>query len=249
MEKFKYVIVDDEYPIHLPIQHHLKGYPHYKCDGVFFNPKKALAYLQKKEIDLIFLDIEMPEMNGFKFLEALTKNIFVVILTAYQEKYSLEAHLYYDKDLVFFSNKAQFFYYLPAILTRFEKMYGEKKLLERVNQLSKNEIQTFPRMINNKKIPLVDIVHIKVFGHNIVLKMANNEELVFRMSIREVANILPPNLFLQISRSIVVGIGHITSFTNSTVFIDNKHITISNRNRKEVVRILEKQKELLSQNY
>jgi len=248
MERYKYIIIDDEYPSHLPIQHQFIAYPNYQCVATFFNPEEALVFLQKNEIDLIFLDIEMPEMNGFQFLEALQKNIFVVILTAYDAQYSLEAHQHYDKNLVSYSNKAQFFYYLPKIIKRFETMYKEREVLDRLKQLAKNEIQTFPKMIKNKAIPLTDIVYITVYGHNTVLKMKNGEELIYRMSIKSVGSTLPPNLFFKIKRNTIINIMYVTSFTESTVCTENKHFIIATRNRKEVVRALKEQRELLYKN-
>jgi len=248
MEKYKYIIIDDEYPSHLPIQHHIKAYSNYECVATYFNPEEALVFLQRNEIDLIFLDIEMPEMNGFQFLEALQKNIFVVILTAYEAQYGLEAHKYYDRDLIFFSNKAQFFYYLPKIITYFEKKHGEKEILNRVNQLSKNEINTFPKKINNRYILLEDIAYFTVIGHNIVLQMKYGEELIFRMSLRELLSFLPPNLFFRIKRNMVINIKYVTSFTDSTVCIERQHFIISKNNLEKIVPALQEQKNLLYKN-
>jgi|GEM_PF-1323850 len=249
MKKFKYVVIDDEFPSHLTVCQYFKAYPNYKCAATFFDPKKALLFLQEHKIDLIFLDIEMPEMNGFQFLEALKKNIFVVILTAYPEKYSLDAHNYYEKDLVFFSNKAQFLYYFPKIIARFEKMHIEKEMINRINQLSKNEIHTFPKMYKNKPILLVDILMVTVYGHNIVLKMRNGEEIIFRMTLRELIGFLPANNFLQITRNIIINILQITAFTDTTVCLDDKHLQISTRRQKEIVQILRAQKQELYKNY
>ena len=238
MEKYNYIIVDDEYPSHISIHHKFKCYPNYQCVATFFNPKDALLFLKENEIDLIFLDIEMSEMNGFQFLEALQKNIFVIILTAYHEKYSFMAHQYYDKDLVFFSNKAQFAYYLPKIIARFETMYSRKEVLSRVLQLSKNEITTYPKMIKNQAIALSDIVHITVFGHHIVLKMKDGDEIIDRKSLFELLDILPSETFFQIRRNIIINIEYVTAFTNQTVYVEGQHFTISIRNQNKVVQML-----------
>jgi len=245
MKKFKYVIIDDEYPSHLTVRQYFKAYTNYACAATFFDPEKALLFLQEHEIDLIFLDIEMPEMNGFQFLEALKKNIFLVIHTAYPEKYSLDAHKYYEKDLVFFSNKAQFSYYFPKIIARFEKLHVEKEIIDRINQLFKNEIHTFPKVFNNKPIPLVDILMITVIGHNIVLKMKNGEEIIFRMSLRELTSFLPANNFLQIQRSVIINVLYVTAFTDTTVCINEKHLHISTRKQNGIVQILKAEKQEL----
>jgi len=240
MKKFKYIVIDAEYPAHLMVQHYFRPHPNYTCIATFFNPKNALIFLQEHEIDLIFLDIEMPEMDGFQFLEALKKDIFVVILTTYPEKHSLCAHYHIDKNLVFFSGKVQFLDYFPQIIARFERMYAEKEIINRINKLFKNEIYTFPEMMNNPPIPLVDILMIIVFGHNIVLKKKDGEEIVYRMTLRELMKFLPIT-FLQIKRNVIINTIHVTAFTNSTVCIEEHHFLISARKQKEVIQTLKAQ--------
>jgi len=249
MEKYKYIIIDDEFQSHLTLRHRFRSYKNFKCVATFLNPKEALRFLMENDIDLIFLDIEMPEMNGFQFLEALQKNIFVVIFTAFEGKHSLKAHQYYDGDLVFFSNKAQFVYYLPKIIIRFEKMFNEKKLVSRVRKLSENDIKTFPKKINGQTILLENIMYVEVIDHYIVLKMNNKEELVYRMSIRHLLSFLPPQTFFQIMRNIVINIKYVTAFTETTLCIDNKHFTISKNKRKEINQKLAAQKQVLLESY
>jgi DNA-binding LytR/AlgR family response regulator len=205
MEKFKFIIIDDDQPAHITVRYHLKAYSNYALTASFYNAQAALDYLEENEVDIIFLDIEMPEMNGFQFLEALSKRIFVVILTAYPDKYSRKTYDYlFDKDLVFFANKAQFLYYLPKIITRFEKMHEEKNILDRIDQLSKNEIYTFPKMFKKESIPLKDILFFTVIAHNIVLKLKNGQEEVFRMTLNELTGILPAANFLQIKHKLLI---------------------------------------------
>jgi DNA-binding LytR/AlgR family response regulator len=221
------------------VQQRFKTYLNYTCAATFFDPNKALTFLQEQEVDLIFLDIEMPEMNGFQFLDALKKKIFVVIFTAYSEKHSLFAHNYYfDKDLVYFANKAQLLYYFPKIIARFEKLHAEKGIMDKINQLSKNEITTFPKKINNELIPLADILFITVIGHNIVLKMKNEEEFIFRMSLSELMSFLPANTFLLINRNTTINILNITTFSDTTVSIKDHHFFLSTSKQKKVIEIL-----------
>jgi DNA-binding LytR/AlgR family response regulator len=184
----------------------------------------------------------MPEMNGFQFVEALKKNIFVVILTAYPEKYSLSAHnIYLDKELLFFTNKAQFSYYLPKIITRFEKMQAEKEMISRLNQLTKNEITTFPKKINNNTIPLSEILFITVIGHNTVLRMKNDTEYVCRMQLGELESFLPANFFVLINRNTIVNTLNITAFSETTICINNHHFIVSTRKQNEVIKTLKAQ--------
>jgi len=242
MKKFTYTIIDDEFPSHLSVKHQLKKYSNYQCIGTFYESEKALTYLQDHDVDLIFLDIEMPNMNGFQFLEALKKNIFVVILTSYPEKYSLSAHNFYlDRDLLFYTNKAQFSYYLPKIVEHFERMYSEREAIDRIGLITKSEITTFPKKANKENIQLADILFITVIGHHLVLKMNDDKEFIFRMNLKELMSFLPASTFLLISRNTVVNIVKITSFSDTTISINEHHFFLSTPKQKRVIETLKTQ--------
>ena len=250
MEIYKYIVIDDEYPSHLVVKYQFKRYSNYECVGLYFDPSEALKFVENHEVDLIFLDIEMPKMNGFQFIEALKKRVFVVFLTAFEEKYSLKAHeFFYDKDLVIFTNKSQFSFNLPKIITRFEKMYAEKVVINRVNQLTKNNIDTFPKKVKKNFIQLQDIVYIMIVGHNAILKMKCGEEHIFRMSLLELLSFLPVDTFLRVNRNIIIHVRYVTALTEFTVCVGDKHFFISTRRRKEVVPILQTYVKKMVNNY
>jgi len=250
MERYKYIIIDDETPSHLILAHKLEQYPEFKCVENFLNPKEALQYLENNEVDIIFLDIEMPEMNGLLFLEALSKRVFIVILTAYYNKYSIDAHqYYYYKNLIYYANKAQLNHYLPKIIERIKQVYSEKEILAKVDKIAKNEILYFPQKIKNRAILFSDIVTILVIGHNIILNMKDGEELVFRYSFCELTNFLPANNFFQIKRNLIINIDYVTAFTDTTICINNQHVTISHKIKSGVIQALKERKIKLCGNY
>jgi len=239
MEKYKYIIVDDDHPAHLVFTHYFNEYPDYECVGKFYNPIEALDFLQEHKVDLIMLDIEMQEMTGFQFLEALEKKVFVAFITAFPKKYAEDSHKYYfDKDLVIFCNKSQLNYFFPKIIARFEKMAQEKEILEKINGLCNNDVHTFPKPINGKSVFLSDILYIEIIGHYCVLKMKNNKENITRMSMGELTDCLPEQIFLQISRSKIINILHTTAFTDTTVCIAGYYFNVSRTNRKKVIQVL-----------
>jgi len=239
MEKYKYIIVDDDFPAHLVLTRYFKNFPDYECVGKFFNPVEALNFLQEHQVDLILLDIEMQEMSGIQFLEALEKSIFVAFITAFPDRYSEETHKYYfDKDLVIFCNKAQLNFFFPKIIERFEKMLQEKEILKRVNSLCNNEINTFPKTINGNSILLSEVLYIEIIGHHSVLKMKNYEEHVTRMSMGELTNFLSEQTFIQISRNKIINIVHATAFTDTSVCIAGCYFNISKNHREKVTQAL-----------
>jgi len=236
MDKYKCIIIDDEFPSQIAISKQLKKIPNITCIATFDNPVEALSFLQVNQIDLIFLDIEMPRMNGFQFLETLKQDIFVVLLTAYESKYGLEAHKYfYDENLIIFTNKAQVSFYLPKIIDKFERVHRERKIIHRISKLSKNETHTFPKKINNQTILFSDIRIIKVVGHYIALMMKNNEEHIFRMSLKELLIFLPEKLFFRIKRNTIINIIYVTALNETTVSLDNDHFIVSLKFNPEII--------------
>ena len=83
--KIKCIIIDDEPLAISVIENHLKNFDNIEVIETFTNPLKAFGVLQQEKIDLVFLDINMPQMNGFTFIENLNIKPLIVITTAYRE--------------------------------------------------------------------------------------------------------------------------------------------------------------------
>ena len=83
--KIKCIIIDDEPLAISVIENHLKNFDHVEIVETFNNPLKAYRILEQEKIDVIFLDINMPQMSGFTFIENLNYKPLIVITTAYRE--------------------------------------------------------------------------------------------------------------------------------------------------------------------
>ena len=81
----KALIIDDEPLAHQVILHHLKQHQDTKVVGQCYNATEALVKLAKEKIDLLFLDINMPQLSGIEFLKVLANKPQVIIISAYQE--------------------------------------------------------------------------------------------------------------------------------------------------------------------
>ena len=79
------IIIDDEPLAITVIENHLKNFDHIEIVETFNNPLKAYRVLEQEKIDVIFLDINMPQMTGFSFIENLSYKPLIVITTAYRE--------------------------------------------------------------------------------------------------------------------------------------------------------------------
>ena len=89
--KIKCVIIDDEPLAIKVIENHLKEFQNFEVIGTFNNPITPLALLENGEADVLFLDINMPKMNGLDFAKTLNAKTNVVITTAYRE-YAVESY-------------------------------------------------------------------------------------------------------------------------------------------------------------
>ena len=83
--KIRCIIIDDEPLAIQVIEDHLKNFDYFEVVNTFNNPLKAYSQLEKEKIDVIFLDINMPQMTGFDFIDNLTHKPLIVITTAYRE--------------------------------------------------------------------------------------------------------------------------------------------------------------------
>jgi DNA-binding LytR/AlgR family response regulator len=91
MKKIKCIIVDDEALARKLLENYVRQVPHLELMDVFKNPMEAMSILQTEAIDLMFLDIQMPQITGINFIKILTNKPLVVFTTAY-EKYALEGY-------------------------------------------------------------------------------------------------------------------------------------------------------------
>ena len=100
--KFTYISVDDEKATHLILDHFLKSCPDLLFKGHFSDPLVALHYLNENQIDLLFLDVDMPYLNGFELLDQMQNRPLTIMITAHAQKYALNGYQYIDKGVIDF---------------------------------------------------------------------------------------------------------------------------------------------------
>jgi len=221
----KCLAIDDE-PVALDI---LKDYiakvPFLECAGVFRDPLKALDYLRKNHVDLIFLDINMPDLTGIQFLKTLKKPPLVIFTTAYSE-YALES---YDYDAVDYLLK-------PIEFERFVK--ASNKASEMYEVKAKNlPIFTGERdhlFIKSgthfHKVETENIFYIKGTG-NYVTFVLDQKEVLSLMTMTKALEVLPQNLFFRIHKSYIVNSLHVVLIENEEVKIQGERLPIGDSYR------------------
>jgi DNA-binding LytR/AlgR family response regulator len=233
-KKIASLIVDDEAIAREIIATHLSKISNIDIVASCSNAMEAFNVISNNDIDLVFLDINMPEISGISFAKSINKNIKIIFTTAYRdyavEGFELQAVDYLLKPISFER-------LLKAVNTYFE-VYSDSK--NKDSQETENNQFMFVRADRRMiKIDFEDIIYIESFSDYIKIHLAN-ETIVTRETISAIEAKLPNKQFIRIHRSFIIALAHITSFTNEHIVINGKALTISRSYKKEVLELLEK---------
>ncbi len=219
--KIKCIIIDDEPLAIKVIKNHLNEFENIELVATFNTPIAALPVIESNEIDVIFLDINMPKMSGLDFLRTLTNKPHIVITTAYRE-YAVES---FDLDVLDYLVK-------PIPFGRFIKAIN--KVYSRINlekdKQTENSFREDPYIflkVDKKlmKIKLSDILYIESLKDYIKVNTVLGDYLVHK-SMTSISEELPGENFIRIHRSFTIAINKIKSVEGNSVEIANRRIPI-----------------------
>jgi two-component system, LytTR family, response regulator len=199
------------------------------------NALQAFAFLQQHAVDLIFLDIRMPQLNGNDFLKTLKNPPKVIFTTAFAE-YALEG---YELDIVDYLLKpVQFDRFLKAVNKAFQSTQIQVKPDPLPVEEKKNESFVYFRADRKMvKVMLRDILYIESMKDYIkVITTAGT--IITKQSISSVEAMLPEREFIRVHRSYIVSVEHIRSFTSEIIEIEKIELPIGKLYRNEVLKVL-----------
>jgi len=229
------IVVDDEPVAREILENHLQKVAAVNVVATCKNAIEAFNEINSNKIDLIFLDINMPEISGLSFAKSINKNIKVIFTTAYREYaidgFNLQAVDYLLKPISF-----------ERLLQAVNKYLGENpsEIIENSSEIIPDKsdfifVRSDRKMI---KINFSEINYIESFSDYIKFHL-NDKIIVTRETISSIEAKLPKNEFLRIHRSYIVSISKIESFTNEFIEIHKKALPLSRSYKKEVLFRLE----------
>ncbi|UII22881.1 LytR/AlgR family response regulator transcription factor [Fulvivirga ligni] len=224
--KIKCLIVDDEPLGRNVIINHLKNFSDFEIIGTCNDAMEAFQFIKKESVDVMFLDINMPEMSGIEFIKGLDKKPLTVITTAYRE-YAVES---FELDVVDYLVK-------PISLQRFMK--SADKILDHFKLISGSTAQESNDHIFIKvdkkivKILLQDILYIESLK-DYVRVVTPLESLITHHNLRSITKLLPEEMFLRIHRSYTVAIDKIKSLEGNNIEIEGKSLPIGRNYQKKI---------------
>ncbi len=231
------IIIDDESAARAIIAQLCSNFPEINVLEEFPNAIQAIKYLNNNDVDLIFLDIHMPDFTGFDFIQTL-KNPPKVILTTSDSNFAMEA-FEYDCIIDYLVK--------PISLPRFEKAINKAKkenvAPKKNSALSKETAKDSPKdlyvNIDRRliKIDFESIYLIEARGDYIHIKTEDKNYTV-HSTLKKIEEKLPENLFLKIHRSYVINVTKIIDIEDNSVLIKKDVIPVSRSNRPELLKRL-----------
>ncbi|WP_422104905.1 LytR/AlgR family response regulator transcription factor [Winogradskyella sp.] len=234
------IIVDDEAIAREVIASHLSHIENIEVLAQCKNAIEAFNFISNNAVDLVFLDINMPEISGIAFAKSINKAIKIIFTTAYRdyavEGFDLQAVDYLLKPIAFER-------LLKAVNRYFEIATNSKKASTLLS-----EHQDFIFVRSNRRMLKVDfdsILYVESYSDyvkihlNSSIKSNSVETIVTRETISAIEAKLPKKHFLRIHRSYIVRLSKIQSFTNEEVTVNRIALPISRSYKKEVLKLLE----------
>ena len=221
------IIVDDEPLAREAVQLLIDETSQLKLTGTFNSAVSAAKFIQENTVDLIFLDIQMPNITGIEFARTIPKSTLVIFTTAYTE-FALDS---YEVDAVDYLVK-------PIEQIRFKKavekaaayhsllLTEEKENIENIENeyiFVKSERRYF-------KVNLKDVLFIEGLKDYVIIQLAD-QRIITKMNLKTIHELIPKSIFLRINKSYIVNINQIDSFDNNDIFIKTFQIAIGNSYR------------------
>ena len=230
------IIIDDEATARAIISQLCSNISNLNIQKDFPNAIQAIKYLNQNEVDLIFLDIHMPDFNGFDFIRTLKDPPYIILTTADAE-FAIQAFEY--DCIVDYLVK-------PIKPERFKKSIQkvEGKLNEGVTAATTNKEKQqtgddFYININKRliKIDIHSIYLVEAKGDYIYLK-TDNKNYTVHSTLKKSEEKLPDHMFLKIHRSYIININKIIDIEDNSVLIEKDVVPVSRSNRPELMKRL-----------
>lgn len=235
MEKYNCIIVEDEPLAAEVLQRYISEVPFLELEQQCADAIDSLDILNKKRVDLIFLDIHLPKMKGLDFIKTLKNPPKVIVTTAYRE-YAVQA---FELNVIDYLVKPIEF---NRFLTAVSKLFQAKPTthLPAPAKPGGERIHLFFSVSSKKvKIFLDEILYIESIKEYIRIT-TKTKSILTKFQLSKVEQLLSDNNFIRVHRSFIVPVEKIEAFSATEVEINNKQIPIGRSYKELVVATLEK---------
>ncbi|HEX2968501.1 MAG TPA: LytTR family DNA-binding domain-containing protein [Bacteroidales bacterium] len=230
------IAVDDE-PLALElVAGYIEKTPGLKLEGKFDNPLDASEFIIENDIDLIFLDIQMPDLSGIEFARLIEKDIKVVFTTAY-EKYALEG---YKLDVVDYLMKPFSYEEFLGAVNKARKLLNlEQQAASGVE--ANNQFLFLKSDYKIRRINFSDILYIEGLKDYVKVFIQNNPKPILSLTtLKLIETKLPPEKFMRVHRSYIVNLDRIETIDRSRIVFGKEYIPVGDQYKEKFQDFLDK---------
>ena len=234
--KLKCLLVDDEPLAHKVIQNYVNRLHTLEVVGSCYSAVDAINFLYENEVDLMFLDIQMPELSGLEMLKTLPNPPKVILTTAYSE-FALESYEFGIIDYLL--KPIAFPRFLKAVNRVVEQAPGSNAVSENPASLNTNSQKTneakseYLFLKENQithKVFLNDILFIQAYGN--YLKFFTDQKMIMvAETMKNIAAKLPESQFMRVHKSYIVSLAKIDQIEGNQIRVKNEVVPVGNKYR------------------
>jgi len=235
MEKIRCLVVDDEPNAIRLIRSHIDKIDNLFVVGEFANGIDAISFLSKNSVDLIFLDIQMPDLTGLDLIKTLINPPKMIITTAFRE-YALEG---FELEVVDYLLKPITFVRFMKAVVKYKTFFKEREITNFPEETIKEDFIFLKEGKKTHKLKYSEILYIE--GLNEYIKIhAIHCRIILKQSLISMEKTLPENMFLRIHKSYIISINNIKAFTNHSVEINDLELPIGKSYKGKVLEKISK---------
>jgi DNA-binding LytR/AlgR family response regulator len=234
--KTRCLIVDDE-PLAIQLmESHISKLENLEIVGKCSNAMEAFDGLREKRVDLVFMDIQMPQITGLDFLRTLKNPPKVIITTAYRQ-YALDG---YELDVIDFLLKPISFERFLKAINKFYSFKPNDLTVIATDKADNQGDNSYIDVRENKKVLRIYLREIRfIEGLNEYIAIhTDGKRIVTKCSLTKMENTLPSDRFIRIHKSFIVAVQRIQSFSATILEVDRKELPIGRSYKNMVMKIL-----------
>ncbi|PHN01319.1 LytR/AlgR family response regulator transcription factor [Flavilitoribacter nigricans] len=219
------IIIDDEHLAVRVLEKYVKLNPLLQLTASFTDPLEAFAYLQQHEVDLILLDINMPELSGLALIRSLARPPKVIFTTAYPE-YAVEG----------FEVEAVDYLVKPIAPGRFLKAVEKAHRTQNQPAHATEETRHLLVKADRKlyRLPLDELLYLQAYGDYVKI-VCSDKVITPKEKLSNLEKMLPDQSFLRVHRSYIIALDKVEYMEGNLVFINRQSIPVAQANREQLL--------------
>ncbi|GAB4511315.1 MAG: LytTR family DNA-binding domain-containing protein [Allomuricauda sp.] len=221
------IIVDDEQTPRKILRQYINNTPNLELMKDFWNPIEAIQYVDKNQVEIIFLDIEMPRLKGLDFARIIKNDHHIIFTTAHRE-FAVEG----------FELNAADYLLKPFSYSRF--LQALDKCNKSIVKENATKIEAIFLKVDKKKVRVNfdELLYIQGMGNYIKLFLSGSNLVVYE-KLSSIIEKLPSNRFKRVHNSFIANLTKIQSYTKDYIIINKTHIPVSKTYRDDFLKQIE----------